>query len=843
LPIISPSQEGPFFYLPNHMMRITKTDLISVASTAGLLAVAGIIFNGTSNEAAKAWDIQKGFWFMLFVLLTMVGLFVWNARELWARLIAKRPSTPALAIVGACVLAFALFITINIHKQHRVLSDENSWTAMALQMYYNHSGGVCNQGYWTNGNLTCTDEVNNFKGKSLGTLEYVFFHIMPSNRDTALALNFPLYLLSLILFFFALYRFIGEEWIALAATVFLGAMPIYMLQAQAASTEVLYIFLLNALLLIYALVPPDQVRWKHIALIIAVLGFFSGTRQETVFCFIPFALYYQSFLRAKPWHLPLFTGLVILASWPAINTMAAYRGYDFQGGTHAAHAFENLRFNLQSNIGIMMRPDMDGDILKNPFYTAFTVLWLFGTGWLLVKMISTRKYLWGGILLALFHLQSFVILYNVSGTFEIDINQRYVLVALPTFAFLMAFGLYDFLNTVPATQNPLRRFAIPLTVAIAIGLSLFLTVSHTKDFQRNMLYYHNKLLTEEDFLNTELRKLPPNSIFIYSRPWQMLCSGFNAFSENTILGWTDQEYAKWREFSQGNIYLVRGQDGFGDVDKNSRVVGFKTTEPIQRLMTEYATETILTNSKDFGYPLTIIHIKNRKGRSPFAEGFILDAPESQMLPGKPFAFSVHRTFPDSLPMRWQLDGQPRDSMALRNATTAFSIAANSLPAGIHTISLQVFAPNDDTVKVEQDFFVQSNNATLIQALKSLRESQEWSTPHSGKSVEGNALRVKGRAYAFGIGSHANSSITYRLDGRFQKLHTHVGLDDESACGDGAQWFIRGDQKELWKSPTLTAMMVDSTTVNVSGVQVLELEINRLQNNFCDHADWVNTWLE
>lgn len=821
----------------------TKQDLSSLAGTIGVLAVAFFLFNSTSNDAGKRWDIQFGFWYMLLVLLACVGLFAWNAKELWRRFRENIPARPALAAGLLLCLFLGAFTVVNVHQQHRVLSDENSWTAMALQMHHNHTGGVCNQGYFEEGSLHCTDQVTNFKGKAFSIIQAVLFYVLPANRDTALALNFPFYLASLIFFFFALYRFLNQAWIALAATAFLGAMPIYIMQSMSASTEVLYVFLLNFLLLVYALVPPDQVRWKHLLLVVAVLGLFSGTRQETIFCFIPFALYYHSFLRSKTWHLPLFAGLIILASWPAVNTMAAYRGYDFQGGTHEAHSLGNLWFNLQSNIGIMMKPGLEGALLKNPFYTSFTILWLAGTLWLLIRMIVSRKYLWGGILMGLFHLQSLVILVNVSGTFEIDINQRYVLIALPSFAWIMALGFYDFLNTAPMESNPLRRHAVAITAALAVLLAVGLSIRHQDSFQANILYRNNKLLSEEDLLNTKLKELPSHSIFIYARPWQMLCSGLNSFSENTLLGWSDQEYAKWRKFSDGNIFLVRGQDGYGNVDRNSRVVGFKTTEPIERILTEYVTREIYVNSKDFGYPLSITQILNRKGRSRFAEGLVVQAAANEILPGQALSIQVQRSFTDTLPFQWSIDGkfQAAGNLSTENTTLA-PIAFQATP-GMHAFEVAVFAPENDTIRITQDFFIHNGEATHLQSLQPFRQTQAWSTAQMGRSVENHTLKLQNRSYAFGIGTHANSSLTYRLDGRFQRFHAIVGLDDESACGDGAIWIVRGDAKVLYTSEVLTSRMADTLHLEIPGVQVLELETQENKNNFCDHTDWLSPWLE
>lgn len=824
-------------------MKFKKQDLATAVGTLVVLIATFLVFNSTSNDAGKLWDIRWGYWFVLGVFVSAVAAFFWNARELLSRFLSKLPSKQATTAAILLTIVLGVFAAQNIHRQHRVLSDENSWTAMGLQMRYHQTGGVCNEGYWIANQLNCTSEVTNFKGKTFGLIQGLLFYILPSNRDTALSINLPLFLASLLLFFFALYRFLNQQWVALAATIFLGTMPILLFQAQSASTEVLYVFLLTFLLWVYSLIPPDEIRWKHLLLIIPVLGLFSGTRQETLFCFIPFALYYHSFLRQKPWHLPVFALLVIIASWPAINTMAAYRGYDFQGGDHSPQSLTNLWYNLQSNIGIMMKPGIENGLLKNPFFSAYSFLWIAGSLWLLIRMIASRKYLWGGILMILFHLQSLVILINVSGTFEIDINQRYVLIALPSFAWIMALGLKDFLAVVPAIHNPIRKHAILLSTLIAAVMGAYLTISHLDCYQANILYRNNKLLAEEDFLNTELKKLPANSIFIYSRPWQMLCSGFNAFSENTLLGWSDQEYAKWRSFSNGNIYLVRGQDGFGSVDRSSRVVGFKTTEPIERILNEYATKDIWVNSRDFGYPLTVTHIQTHKGRSPYMEGLVIEPSATELKPGEVLQFQIQRSFPEALEYSWSIDGIEQPRASISTASTLLPISSKLMVPGLHTFQFNIFAPENDTLHITQDVFANGGSVALLPTFTPVRQSQAWGTLGVNKSVEGHTLKIGHRVYQFGLGAHAAASVTYRLAGKFKRFHVTVGLDDEAACGDGALWIVRGDQRQLWASGSLTALMKDSASIDVSGVEILELETKEIANNMCDHTDWGNPWLE
>ena len=327
--------------------------------TLAVLVGAFLVFNNLTVSYARRWDIDWGYYAILstFILL-IVGVAI-NMPMIVRNFRAFKPSGRSICAFAGIALVFSIFMFGNISNTHRVLSDETSWESMGLQMYFVHTGGICNEGIWKDGVLDCKTEVNNFKGKALGFVYSLVFNFMEPGRDTALLVNYPFYLLSLLFFFFALSKWFKDEWAALAATAFLGGMPIYLLQARSASTEVLYIFLLAVLMAWYAFVPASKVNWKHFLLTVPLLGFFAQTRQETVFAFIPFALYYYKYFFEKAHRLPLFVAAVIAVSWPSVNTMAAYRGYDFQGGEHAAHSLENFWFNLKTNIEVMLNLDKD----------------------------------------------------------------------------------------------------------------------------------------------------------------------------------------------------------------------------------------------------------------------------------------------------------------------------------------------------------------------------------------------------------------------------------------------------------------------------------------------------
>jgi len=787
-----------------------------VIFTLPILSGAFLLFQRFPQKLAKALDIGWGYYAVLALFVWFCIALAWNAKEIFQRVKSLLPSKISGLCLAALLVLFAVFAATQISLQHRVLSDETSWESMALEMRFAQSGGVCNQGVWRDGVLDCKDVVNNFKGKAFAFVQSVAFLFAEPTRETSLRINLPLALGSVALLFFALFRFTKDEWLALAAAIFLASQPIFLMQSRSASTEVLYVFMFAALLAFYSIVPPKEVGFKHFALIIPLLGFFAQTRQETLFCFIPFVLFYHSYFTAKPQRLAVFTALVLLASWPSINTMIAYRGYDFQGGEHAAHSFANFVFNLKSNIKIMWNAETDANgLLKNPFYTSYTLLLFLSFAWLLYKVAFKKKYLWAALLFALFCLQIAVILFNVSGTFEIDINQRYVLVALPLFAVVMAAGLCD------ASGGRSK-----IVCCAAAVLAIYLSIYHIESFNKNILYNKNKLLAEEDYLNTELKKLPKNSIFIYARPWQMLASGFNGFSERQFSGWSPNELDEWRKFSEDNIYLVRGQDGYGEVNRKSRVVGFKTTSTIDKILDEYKSQKIFSQTRPFGYALETYKIGKNRGESRYGAS-IKWSEENELL---------EWSLPDTLvDYKFSLNNE---FLNLEKGERSVNVKT----PGMHYAVLTAF-PEGDTVQKTLQFFIRSESNRLLQDIKPANWLQDWGEPKMGKSVENNALKIDRRIFEFGVGSHAKSKLTWDLNGAYKKFHSYIGLDDESSCGNGAIWVVKGDGNELYRSRVLTSREIDSLAIDIGKVKALELETLDNGDKDCDHTDWAGAWLE
>jgi hypothetical protein len=279
---------------------------------------AGILYKAVPNEVAQRFDVQWGFHLSLLVFVGIVLGLGLNAKDLWSRLKLHRPTWPVLGLLLVLLGSAGWYVSTHVELQHRVLSDETSWESMGLQMYYSHSGGVCNEGTWTvDGRLECIREVNNLKAKSTPLVYYFSSYFVEPSRDMALAVNLPVYLLSVALLFYAVFVLTGSGVTGLLAAAFLAFMPTMMFQARAASTEVLATASFNALLLVMALLLPIW-RTKHLWLILPMLGFFAGTRLDAVFAFGAVVFVLWPWLMAKSWRLPTVVALMISKVVPMI---------------------------------------------------------------------------------------------------------------------------------------------------------------------------------------------------------------------------------------------------------------------------------------------------------------------------------------------------------------------------------------------------------------------------------------------------------------------------------------------------------------------------------------------
>lgn len=128
----------------------------------------------------------------------------------------------------------------------------------------------------------------------------------------------------------------------------------------------------------------------------------------------------------------------------------------------------------------------------------------------------------------------------------------------------------------------------------------------------------------------------------------------------------------------------------------------------------------------------------------------------------------------------------------------------------------------------------------------------WGTVQADKSIEGNSLKLKGKVYSSGVGTHGPSRIIVKLNGSVTDFHAVLGIDDEvlSQCSPGSAaatadyrvYLSNGNGNELTVSEgTISVFDEEAVTIHadVNGWKYLYLETDNGVdgNNACDHVDW------
>ena len=137
------------------------------------------------------------------------------------------------------------------------------------------------------------------------------------------------------------------------------------------------------------------------------------------------------------------------------------------------------------------------------------------------------------------------------------------------------------------------------------------------------------------------------------------------------------------------------------------------------------------------------------------------------------------------------------------------------------------------------------SAAEFYAVSLIRGKQDFGETRVDKSVDGNALRIAGKTYDRGIGTHACSMIPLEVprSGRqFElKLIGKVGLDDEAPGGDGVEFRVLSGTQVLWSSGVMKSgepAKKFSVAVPHASKKLYLLTLAGKTNN-ADHANWVD----
>lgn len=142
------------------------------------------------------------------------------------------------------------------------------------------------------------------------------------------------------------------------------------------------------------------------------------------------------------------------------------------------------------------------------------------------------------------------------------------------------------------------------------------------------------------------------------------------------------------------------------------------------------------------------------------------------------------------------------------------------------------------------FLTLFSNVVTLTDLPFSSAQQDYKTPQIGKSVEGGSLCSQWFFFRKGIGTHANSKITYEIEGKFSFFDTSFGVDCEVlwfSSTNKVSFSIFGDEKLLFESEPMTPVSLPQhVRIPIKGVRELILVVEGDDDGLVyDHADWLD----
>lgn len=782
----------------------------------------------------------------------------------WLKSILPEKSISILTLVFA--VAIAVFAATQIEARSRVQSDESIFFAVAQNMYYNQQSGTCNQGEFSNEGLKCFATSNSFKTKGLAFLYLIGMPLLGTDLHWVFHMELLLLPLSVLLMFLAVVAWTRQPLLAFFAALLTAIQPTVMFQFRSMSVEPLYIFL-SALALLVFKWAYDRNTVKHWVLLALVLAFFGQTRQETVFCFFPFILFaLPKILDKKDFKAPSFFFTLSLFSVPVLITISYFQGFGFQGGEFEAHG--HFLEDLSKNWSEMTKPlSKDGELV-NPFLTYFNYLFALGGIYLIFRAIydaSKKNYFYLKVLafLLLYHIQTYVILENVSGDFSIQINQRYSLVMLPSMAFVgalpVAHALEKFIEVFASGNKKVFAFVSTLIVAcIFAGW----TAHYKEDFNKNIMYNRNHLTMEEHEIWNWLKDQPQKDrFFIYGRPWHFVGYGISSIHYDRARQMSNDELQALIDRYNGEVYYVRGLDCWDSQTYHKKAVEHRiatTCDVFEREMDLVGVKNILITNN---YWLQFAKFNGRKNYNPqniitVEEPVFEGAPEIKEANLNEVSENedVNKVTTDTLRVKYNLkvNSEAASNWIITTIANQTIVTQEKYEMGEHIAAIpedmlqpgynhirfhiQDKATNKKIADVSKFYFNGNGGVINLGDLNYESHRQDWGSMKKDKSIENHALTVDGVAYEKGFGVHAASETTFDIGKKFMAFRSSFGLDDESLCSEGVRVEVWGDSEKLAETPVFKNGILQTITARTEGNSKLTIKTFAIGSIDCSHVD-------
>ena len=855
---------------------LTLKNLLHPAGLIGLviaIIIPAIIWflgrpSGGHKEIIRQLDLNLPLPLFLFQMAVAIILFAFLNKDFREWFKGILPQKPFSILAIAAAIGIAVFAGTQIEARHRVQSDESVFMSVAQNMYHNHESGTCNQGIFDGSHLNCIAKSNSFKTKGLAFLYFLGMPLFGTDLHWIFNAELLMLPLAFLLMFLAIVAWTKQPLLAFLAALLMALQPTVLFQFRAMSVEPLYIFL-SALSLFIFKWAYDRNTVMHWALLAITLAFFAQTRQETAFCLLSFIFFaFPKILDKKDFKAPTFFVTLSLFSVPALLTISYFQGFGFQGGEFEAHG--HFLEDLKRNWIEMTRPLKENGELENPFLTYFNYLFAIGGVYLLFRAIydatkGCRFYLWTLVFLLLYHVQTYMILENVSGDFSIQINQRYSLVMLPSMAFVAALPIAHAIEyfAASASKKEAKPLAFAGMVIVAIILSAW-TFHYKEDFNKNIMYNRNHLTTEEHEILGWLKEQPEaDRLFIYGRPWHFVGYGVSSIHYDRARQMSDAELQKYIDKYNGEVYYIRGLDCWDSQTYHKKAVEHRiatTCDVFEREMDLVGVKNILITNN---YWVQIAKFNGRKHYNPTNIIQVSEPTKGIAAPANDSATvttggsTTENTSESPLLLNYKLKEQAEASrnwtlrITLNNSLvkdTAYAageynvlVGYDKLQPGYNTVRYIVTDTQKNTklADISKYYFNAAGGASALEQGSITEHRQDWGNLRWNKSIENHDMTINGTKFENGFGTHANSETTIGLEGKYRAFRTSFGLDDESLCSEGVSVQIIGDGQVLAASPVFQSGIVHTLTANTEGIQKLTLKTTAKGSIDCSHVDFVH----
>ena len=770
----------------------------------------------------------------------------------WIKGILPEKSISIMTLVFA--VAVSIFAFTQIEARHRVQSDESVFMSVAQNMYYNHESGTCNQGEFDNGGLKCRSTSNSFKTKGLSFLYYLGMPLFGTDLRWIFTAEFVMLPLAFLLMFLAIVAWTKQPLLAFFASLLMALQPTILFQFRAMSVEPLYIFL-SALALLVFKWAYDKNTVLHWTLLALILAFFAQTRQETIFCIFAFVLFaLPRILDKQDAKAPVFFVTLSLFSVPALLTISYFQGFGFQGGEFEAHGhfFEDLAKNWEV---MTMKLNKNGDLV-NPFLSYFNYLFAVGAIYLAYRAINDARksnftYLKILGFLLLYHLQTYVILENVSGDFSIEINQRYSLVMLPSMAFVAALPVTHLIQYIVTPKDSTKQNGKTALIATLIVALIFTgwTFHYKKNFNDNIMYNRNHLTIEEHEILGWLKQQPKaDRFFIYGRPWHFVGYGISSIHYDNARQMSNSQMKDLIEKYKGEVYYIRGLDCWDSHTYHKKAVEHRiatTCDVFEREMDMTGVKNILITNN---YWVQIAKFNGRKNYNPEK---IIKTSDLEVVPAdsatKPEVLKVHYDLKEQgeAAANWVFSIFVNKTIVKKVAYSFGSydqeINFAQLQPGFNQVRfvVQDEATHSKLADISKFYFEKGNGVVALSDYPIESHKQEWGKIHKNESIDGNQFNINGIRYTNGIGTHAASTTVFDVGKKFSTIKFSTGLDDESLCSEGVGVEVIGDGKSLTKTDFFQNGTLLDVEANISGIEKLTIRTYPKEGINCSHVDIIN----